>query len=340
MAACWRELSKRRGVNLFVIALRPEPKNLTFSPDLFEQIPGKLLANEQIENREIIAKLVIEQAPHVLVLPGWRYRSYVSIAFDSRLQGVRRIMMMDNPRSHSLRQAFGKLRLRSYLRKMDFIFVAGERSWQLAKYLAIPEIKIRRGTYGIDYDLFSKCFERRRDAPLGWPRRFLFIGQYIQRKGIDLLLDAYSLYRSKVADPWPLRCCGEGVLSNILSDKPGLENVGFIQPHQLIAQMEDCGVLILPSRSDAWPIVIAEACASGLPIIATENCGSIVELVRYMYNGLTVPTGDVKGLSDALIYMHQSYHNLPAMGRRSREMAAPYAAEFWADRLLDVCKDF
>jgi hypothetical protein len=64
-----------------------------------------------------------------------------------------------------------------------------------------------------------------------------------------------------------------------------------------------------------------------------------VELIRPFYNGLVTPTGDMEALTKCLLWMHNHYAALPEMGRRSIGMAAPYSAEFWADRVLNAMEE-
>jgi hypothetical protein len=58
--------------------------------------------------------------------------------------------------------------------------------------------------------------------------------------------------------------------------------------------------------------------------------------VRTYYNGLTVPTEDAEALAMALCYMHDHHSELPEMGRRGMALAAPFAAEFWARRWIEM----
>ena len=119
----------------------------------------------------------------------------------------------------------------------------------------------------------------------------------------------------------------------------GVENHGFVQPGRLPSILLQQGVFINAARSDPWPLVIAEACAAGLPVIASEGCGSLVELVRPYFNGLTVPTGDVEALAQAMAWMHEHHDRLPEMGRRAQTHAAGFSAEVWAERWVNIIRE-
>jgi glycosyltransferase involved in cell wall biosynthesis len=217
---------------------------------------------------------------------------------------------------------------------MDAIVVPGERARIYARHLGFTDRNIFTGLYGIDFDAFAPLFERR--AAGMWPRSFLFTGRYAEEKAIDVLVKAYAIYRKKAEQPWPLMTVGQGPMKRLLEGQEGLHDLGFRQPAELHEVMLRTGVAILPSRFDAWPLALVESCAAGLPVIASDACGSAVECVRDGYNGLIVPSDDVAALSEAMLAMHRNYERLAEMGARSRELARPYAAEFWARRWRDI----
>ena len=60
-------------------------------------------------------------------------------------------------------------------------------------------------------------------------KKLLFVGRYVNEKGLDLLIDAYSHYKLNKENPWKLICAGGGTFpvdTKILN----IENKGFIQP--------------------------------------------------------------------------------------------------------------
>jgi glycosyltransferase involved in cell wall biosynthesis len=241
-------------------------------------------------------------------------------------------MVMDTPLQRSWRRRLARVRLRPYLARMSRVVVPGERAWQYARYLGVPEAKIRRAMYGIDYDALAPLHARRLAQPGGWPKRFLFTGRYVEEKGIDVLLDGYASYRKQSPAPFGLTCCGMGPMKNLLVGRDGVEDLGFVQPGDLPAVLARCGVFVLCSRFDPWPLVVVEACAAGLPVICTEACGSAVELVRTNYSGLTIATGDADAVARGLLWAERHYVDAPVMGARAQHFAAAYSAQAWADR--------
>ncbi len=337
MAACWRELADRPGVDVHVIGLRRAAGKFSdFQPSILDGLSHHLLDEEERVSRRRIRDLALAEDPDVLVLAGWQHKPYVPLAFDRAFRGVRRIMMIDNAYRGDLRQRLGRLALRPYLARMDAVFVPGERSWRYARWLGVREQRLHRGTYGVDWDGLAPLWDQR--AAGGWPRSFLFAGQHLRRKGVDLLAEAYAAYRERVDAPWPLVTAGKGPEEGVLAGRPGVEPRGFVQPEVMAELRKEAAAFVLPSRSDAWPLALVEACAAGLPVICSEACGSAVELVRSHHNGWVIPTGDAGALADALVRAHESHSRLAEMGRASREMAAAYSAQRWADRFLGAAR--
>lgn len=341
MAACWRALARLPDIELFVLAFDAHGRTDTaFADNVVEGIPCHLLSPTEAADVDLIRSIVLEKRPQILVVPGWLHRPYVQLAQELCPTGVKMVLGMDTPLLTGLRydakQRINYFRVRHFLRLADRIVVAGERSWQYARFLGAPERKLRRGVYGIDYAALAPALDRRRRTPGGWPRRFIFSGRYQSFKGIDVLLTAYESYRDTCAPgtAWPLTTCGSGPMAYAIAARAdaGVTDRGFVQPSALVDVLADHGAFVLASLFDPWPLVIVEAAAAGLPIICTESCGSAVELVRSHYNGITVGSNNVVALAAALKWIADHYDELPEMGARSQAFAAAYAADVWAAR--------
>jgi glycosyltransferase involved in cell wall biosynthesis len=114
----------------------------------------------------------------------------------------------------------------------------------------------------------------------------LFVGQFIKRKGIDLLFEIVQ----GLKHPFQLVMVGGSMaqLSNFVNTKNIAHNikvVEFIIPEILIEYYDLSDVFILPTREDIWGLVINEAMSRGLPIITTNSCGAGLELVENKVNG-------------------------------------------------------
>ena len=336
MAACWRALHLLPEIDVFVIAFQARTQT-AFSDQLMQGIPCRLLNLQERQEANLVKSLVLAESPDVLILSGWFHQPYRHLAFASELSHTALIMGMDTPWWGTWKQHLTRWILHSFLQRMDRVVVSGERSWQYASHLGISPAKIVRGLYGIDYNAWFPLWEQRLHT--SWPRSFLFVGRYVSAKAIDLLAEAYQLYRSQVSDPWKLVCCGQGPLSSQLQGQPGIDNCGFLQPTEMQKIWQAAGAFLLPSRFDPWPLALVEAAAAGLPIICTDACGSAVEVIRPGYNGLIISKDNLEALAKALLILHQRYGDLSTWGKRSQQLAAPYAADIWASRWRELIDD-
>lgn len=282
-----------------------------------------------------IAETVARHAPDAVLLNGWFYPPYRQLTRDARLRRARFVLGMDTPWTGSIRQHVNTIRLRRFVSRMDRIIVAGPRAGDFARRLGAPRARIVSGLYGFDFAAFR---DRSRAAAAAatdaaWPKRFLFAGRYVHSKGVSILVQAYRDYRTQVSDPWPLDCCGAGPEARRLQGQDGITDVGYLLPSELPTQFSRAGVFVMPSLDEPWGVAIAEAAGTGLPLICSDACGAAADLVRTFDNGLMVPAGDSAALAAAMKWMHEQHGRLPEMGRRSQQLAAPFSAEAWAQRM-------
>lgn len=329
MAACWRELASRPSVQLRVVAYRTG-QDTSFSEELMQGIDWVPLDEHLRQSQTDIEKTLRDFDPDAVVIAGWINKFYTQLPATFADRRRLWIMGMDRPWQGGLRQWIAPIALRSYLQHINLAWVTGERCRQFAKHLGFTDKRIHSGVYGVDVSGLQAIAARRRvEQPA---RRFLFVGRYVEEKGIDLLVEGYRAYRESVANPWDLICCGQGVMGHLLRDQPGVTNRGFVQPHDVHDELARASALIMPSRFDPWPLTIVESCAAGVTVACSAACGSAVELVRDGYSGFVFPTGDSKAIAETMRGIHSS--NAVELGRRAEPFAAAYSAQEWANRLL------
>jgi glycosyltransferase involved in cell wall biosynthesis len=332
-AACWRALAAFPGVELRVIAFDGGGANTSFDRALIDGLDCRLLDERERGDASRVESLVAEFRPDAVSIPGWFHPAYTALTRSEDLAGARFVMGMDTPWTASLRQRLARWRLGGLLKRVTRVIVAGERSWQYARRLGVAEERIVRGVYGHDFGAFSSAASAR---PTPWPRRFLFVGRYVPEKGVRVLLEAYRLYRAQVSEPWSLTCCGQGPLSGEVARAEQVQDVGFVQPADLPRLMAEHGAFVLPSIYEPWGVVIAEAAASGLPVLCSEACGASVELVRSYYSGLSCATGSARSLAAGIRWLHEHCDRAAAMGTNAQALAAAFSAELWAQRWADA----
>jgi len=157
---------------------------------------------------------------------------------------------------------------------------------------------------------------------LGGPRRLLFIGGNWQRKGGDLAVNAVAeLVRH-----------GHDVALDIVGCDPPGPVPGFVTKHgffdkqssaarnRLAALFREASLLILPTRADCVPMVIAEAYAYGLPVAVT-NVGGVSSVVEDGVTGKLLPlAADAQAWAAAVAGILTPHDRHQAMARAARSV--------------------
>lgn len=146
----------------------------------------------------------------------------------------------------------------------------------------------------------------------------LFAGRLTPEKGVATLLAAAERLGGKI----PLKIVGGGPLADQVRSAartiPGLEWVGPQPLQRVLALMKDARVLAVPSiHHDSFPLVIAEAYAAGLPVVASQG-GSLPSLVADGTTGLLFRRSDPDDLAAKLIWFWTHPRECDEMRRWAR----------------------
>ena len=178
--------------------------------------------------------------------------------------------------------------------------------------------------------LFKRSLVRKADLKeeLGVPekRMVLAIGQFIHRKGFDILMHAACSLNKDVG----IYIVGGEPTEDYLQMRAslGLDNVhfvGFQKKEALSRYYRAADLFVLPTREDIWGLVINEAMAYGLPVITTDRCVAGLELVEEGVNGSIVPVEDDAALAGKMKEILSS--DLEKMGTASLEKIRAYTIE-------------
>lgn len=333
MAACWQALAARPGIDVHVLHTRKlfQRQNPFDLAPLLDGVSNQEFSKDTPQITDWLREQIVQRKPDVVVVCGWIFWPYIRLMSDQALEGASMILGMDSPWRGTAIQRLSRWRLRNIVRHSDLVVTAGERSAEYARHMGVEPEKIRSGYYGFDYDRFNPVAERRASLA-AWPRQFLFVGRYVPQKDLPTLMAAYAEYRAGVSEPWGLTCCGSGPDAALLQNRPGVVDAGFTQPDEQPEIFAQHGAFVLASNFEPWGVVLAEAAASGLPLLCTTACGAAADLVRPAVNGLITEPGDVAGLANAMRWMHDHETQLAEMGRRGQQLARGFSAGAWAAR--------
>lgn len=206
-------------------------------------------------------------------------------------------------------------------------YVPGTASAEYARSLGV--LRVETAPNAIDASIFERAAVDRsgRDGC-----RFLYVGRLDPEKGLDTLLEAFSEV------PGELVLVGDGTESERLRARAneGVRFVGALDRDEVVAHYRDADVFVLPSRSEPWGMVLNEAAAAGLPIVATEESGAAHDLIDG--NGFRVPAGDVDALRRALTELANDAELRARFGHRSLELARRFTPAAWAEGVATLAE--
>jgi glycosyltransferase involved in cell wall biosynthesis len=236
------------------------------------------------------------------------------------------------------------------VRRFDFGLVAGQRAGDYLCRLGMPKGRITVGGNVVDSSFFARrsaeVMEREASwrARYGLPARyFLYVGRLAPEKNLKVLLHAYGRYAAQAPrDPWHLVCVGNGPEERALTDEakglaPGAVHfAGFKDVDELPVYYSLAGCFVLPSTSEPWGLVVNEAMACGLPVLVSDRCGCVPELIQEGRNGYRFAPDDVDHLALLLARVASAEGERQAMARVSRALISDYTPERWASRLVEA----
>jgi glycosyltransferase involved in cell wall biosynthesis len=269
--------------------------------------------------------------PDIVLLGGWNQP-----AFWSGLRWARRhdrpVVLWVESTLHDERSGsvvLERLKRRAVAAATGFL-VPGRAAREYVESLGVARDRIVIAPNAVDLTIFGQDGAR----PAHDDCTFLYVGRLAPEKGVDVLLDAFDDV------PGTLLLAGSGPQEEELRQRANgrVQFLGQIAREDLPALYGRADCFVLPSRSEPWGMVLNEAAAAGLPLVATEAAGGAHDLIEEGVNGYRVPVDDPGALAEALRRVARSAEWRAAAGQRSRELTEGYTGEVWAERVGALAK--
>ena len=184
---------------------------------------------------------------------------------------------------------------------------------------------------GIDDAWFNHNLK---DKEASTPTKFVFVGRYEFRKGLDVLAEVIQ----SISNEHQFTIDFIGPIPETLQIKnPKIKYWGSVKEESKIqAILDSADVLLLPSRAEGMPTVILESMARGLAVIATD-VGAVSELVSHE-NGCLIQAGQVNDLKMAMLsYINGSSVTLMSQKRASQTKVKSY---LWSQMIHQYIQHF
>jgi len=231
-----------------------------------------------------------------------------------------------------------------FIRWCKAFVAAGKSSRDYLIAMGAPRERLFVAPNAVDVEFYAAIARSaRQDAAAvrarhGLPSRyFLCAGRLVPEKGIFDLLAAYAKLEAGERSQIGLVFAGDGASRSQLEEraaaiKSGCVRVrGFVHREELAELYALAEALVFPTHSDPWGLVVNEAMACGLPIVASELAGCVPDLVANAENGFIVPSGNVEELARAM----RTLLSNPALARKMGASSALRIQAFTPEACAD-----
>lgn len=279
-----------------------------------------------------------------IVLHGYAYAAFVLAFIAAKSRGIPVLMRSE---THSgLQRPAWKRALRDGALRVAYRFVDGflavgstNRDYYLS--LGIEDARIHLVPYTVDNARFIAAShlapgERdsmRRELGLAEGRPVvMFVSKFQRRKHPEAVLRAAALLRDRGVSVSVLMV-GAGEMDaelRTLATSLCLEGVvftGFVNQSALPRVYAVADVFVLPSSNEPWGFIINEVMCAAVPVVVSEDCGSVPDLVHDGDNGRLMRPGDPATLADALVDILRDPARCAHMGQRSRQIVSGWDYE-------------
>ncbi len=280
-----------------------------------------------------VMELLQKVDPDVVLCSGWIDKGYLKALAKWR-KACPTVLAMDTAWDASVKQRLLTGLGGSVLRRcFSHAWVAGEGQKAYAIKLGFDAAKIKTGFYSADAKLFEEIYQARQQRVEPEPT-FLYVGRYIERKGLNDLWAAFIQAKKEFPSDWRLVCAGTGEDFDQRFIHEDIIHLGFKQPNELKHVIRDANAFVLPSHFEPWGVVVHEMVQAGLPIILSDQIGSKEQFLIDGKNGYSFQAGNVSQLKDRLLMMMRaSIDEIQAMSAISHDMALKSTPAFWVETL-------
>ena len=291
-----------------------------------------------------VGSALAKAAPDVILCGGYNYVASWQSLIWARVRKIPFFLwsestQQDQRSSHALMELLKS----EFLRRCSGFVVPGRSAQEYLRALKIDEGRIFTAPNAVDNDLFTEAAAAARQntavrrLELVLPGRyFLFAGRLVREKGVFELLSAYARLDESIRRQIGLVFVGDGASRQQLekaaaSISPGtIRFAGFAQRDQIATYYALAEMLILPTYTDTWGLVVNEAMACALPVILSRAAGCAVDLVRENWNGLLVSPKDVSSLTSAMRSLANQPDLCATMGAHSAQHISHYSPKEWS----------
>ncbi len=248
-------------------------------------------------NDHVSLKELLVEVPRVLTVPGWRFPLFNRFRDEVHAAGGKVIAGVDNNYSFSFKNIAKSIQFRFlYAKRYDGFWVPGMSGFKLMRFYGVEGSKIYQGSYSADQTLFTDGV-----GLSNREKRLLYVGQFIERKNVKMLCEAFIHANDIVKCGWTLELCGSGKLKSELPNDPSIVINDFVQPECLADKYRSARAFILPSKEEHWGLVVHEAALSGCVLLLSDRVGAADDFLLEGVNGFSFSPSSIVDMTAAIV---------------------------------------
>lgn len=323
--ACVQALVSK-GIEVYVVYQSENKVPVT----LPEDVSIHLYQRERLSKR-VLKELCLFIKPDKLFCSGWLDIDYL-IVCQRYYQQIPTVMLMDNKWKANWKQRLATLISPLTLRNIfSHLWIAGEPQLRYAQKLGFREEEILFGCLSANVKLFSKFYQEKQGDKIHMPKQLLFVGRYIKEKNLSFLINNFIDLVEEEGEDWVLNCVGDGPLKQRFREHFQVVHHGYLLPHELEPLIKNSTGFVLPSKTEAWGVVIHEMVSSGMPIISSSVVGANVMFLEDGVNGYVFLDGNAYELKKSIKkLMNSNAEVLTSMRKNSYGKGQLWCPEDWA----------
>lgn len=329
--ACLKQLEKEAVVHVFHWPINPE------APFKLDPIESVHFYDRKKYDLNSLQNTVAQINPDIIICTGWIDSDYVKVTktFKSKIPTV---LTLDNHWHGNMKQWLLASVSWFYIQtRFSHVWIPGSPQEKYAERLGFKSDRILKGYYSADTNYFSSLYQESSAQNRFSKKTFLYIGRYIESKGIKHLWKAFTDLKKEQPNNWKLICAGTGALFEERVKHPDIEHVGFLQPDQLQSIIDRSTAFILPSLYEPWGVVVHEMACAGMPMICSNQVGASSLFVNPGKSGFVYQMGDLEALKTHMKSMiSMDLNTYKAFCEESRSLSKLISPQQWAQTLLSI----
>ena len=327
-------------------------RKISLFPEATDRYPGGA------QLRQAVCPALAHATPDVVAVNGWNNFGSLATADCCLRRGIPMVVMSESARQDQPRTWWKEAIKRRIVNLYSAALTGGQCHIEYLVELGMPRDRIFTGYDVVDHEYFGQKAEEVRSHGSEHRQKyglsenyFLASARFIAKKNLLRLIRAYAEYRrrsevssqqSAASDgnaPWELVLLGDGPLKSDLCGLIGdlrlnghVRLPGFKPYEELPVYYGLANAFVHASTTEQWGLVVNEAIASGLPVIVSDRCGCVPELVQG--NGFTFDPTDEHELASLLFKMALfSNDERTRLGDASYRIAANFSPQQFGEGL-------